>query len=355
MRFRAAMAIMIAPIALAAAGSTGVKVLPNEAERRVDVLIDGKPFTSYIWPTSLKKPVLYPLRTAKSTIVTRGWPLDPRPGERVDHPHHVGLWLNYESVNGLDFWNNSDAIKPADAPKMGTILHRRIVNAQSGVDRGELVTESDWVNHEGKTLLHERTQFIFRGDATARSIERITTLTSAGDRVVFADAKDGMLGLRVARQLEQPSKTPEVFTDASGRKTAVPVLDNKDVTGEYVSSEGKKGDAVWGTRGRWCLLGGTVGGEAVTIAILDHPSNPGFPTFWHARGYGLFAANPLGQKAFTNGQQELNYTLESGKSVTFRYRVLIFSAAPNPDIVDREYQTFAQQASTPTGDQGPVR
>src|SRR5438094_8587726 len=94
-----------------------VQVTPNEARRRVDVIIDGRPFTSYIWPTTLKKPVLYPLRTAKGTIVTRGWPLDPRPGEHVDHPHHVGLWLNYENVNGLDFWNNSDAIKPADAPK----------------------------------------------------------------------------------------------------------------------------------------------------------------------------------------------------------------------------------------------
>src|SRR5215510_9907634 len=216
--FRAVLASILASVALVAAAPSGVTVVPNEAERRVDVLIDGKPFTSYIWPTSLKKPVLYPLRTAKGTLVTRGWPLDPRPGERVDHPHHVGLWFNYENVNGLDFWNNSDAIKPTDAPKMGTILHRRIVSAKNGADRGELVTESDWVNHEGKTLLHERTQFLFAGDATSRSIDRMTTLTAADERVVFADVKDGMLGLRVARQLEQPSRTPEVFTDAAGRK-----------------------------------------------------------------------------------------------------------------------------------------
>src|SRR5258707_5793872 len=97
-------------------GKTGVQLVVKEADRRVDVTIDGKPFTSYIWPTTLKKPVLYPLRTASGTIVTRGYPLEPRPGERDDHPHHAGLWFNYESVNGIDFWNNSDAIKPEDPP-----------------------------------------------------------------------------------------------------------------------------------------------------------------------------------------------------------------------------------------------
>src|SRR5438445_11526556 len=99
-------------------------VTVNEKDRRVDISIDGKPFTSYIWPTTLKKPVLYPLRTANGAIVTRGYPLEPRPGERDDHPHHAGLWFNYGNVNDIDFWNNSDAIKPENAPKMGVIRHR---------------------------------------------------------------------------------------------------------------------------------------------------------------------------------------------------------------------------------------
>ena len=110
--------------------SARVDVVRKDAERRVDVLVDGKPFTSYIWPTTLKKPVLFPIRTARGTLVTRGFPLEPRPGERVDHPHHVGLWFNYGDVNGIDFWNNSDAIPVADRHKMGTIVHRDISNAR---------------------------------------------------------------------------------------------------------------------------------------------------------------------------------------------------------------------------------
>ena len=109
-----------------------------------------------------------------------------------------------------------------------------------------------------------------------------------------------------------------------------------------MSSEGLKGDAVWGTRGRWALLSGTVDGEPVTLAILDHPSNPGFPTYWHARGYGLFAANPLGESVFTEGKKAFNLTLEPGKSVTFNYRVLILSGSVPPAAIEKAYAAFAK-------------
>ena len=323
-----------------------VTIAPNESARRVDIAIGGRPFTSYIWPERVKKPVLDPIRSAKGIVVTRGWPLDPRPGERVDHPHHVGLWFNYESVNGVDFWNNSDALKPDDAARMGAIVHRRIVSANGGAERGQLVTESDWVLPGGKTVLHERTEFVFSGDESTRTIDRSATLTALDARVVFADVKDGMLGMRVARQLEQPSTEPLVFTDIAGRATAVPVMDNTGVTGEYTSSEGRKGDAVWGTRGEWTKLSGTIGSDAITIAMIDHPKNPGFPTYWHARGYGLFAANPLGQKVFSEGRETLNFTIEPRASATFRYRVVVFDGTATPDRLEREFARFALGPTT---------
>src|SRR6266480_5784595 len=320
--------------------SDRVTVSVNEQARRVDIAIDGQPFTSYIWPATLKKPVLYPLRTAKGTIVTRGFPLEQRPGERVDHPHHAGLWLNYESVNGIDFWNNSDAIKPENAPKMGTILHRAVVSAKSGSDQGALDVESDWITFDKKVLLKEHTHFVFRGGPGFRSVDRITTLRALDEKVDFKDEKDGLLGLRVVRALEIPSDKPEVYTDASGHATTVAKLDNAGVNGTYLTSEGKKGDLAWGTRGRWCNLSGLVGDEPVTITILDHPANPGFPTYWHARGYGLFAANPLGQKIFSEGKQELNFSLAPNASVTFRYRILISSAIATPDTTEAVYKNF---------------
>ena len=317
-----------------------VKVTPDEAHRRVDVTVDGKPFTSYIWPDTLKKPVLYPLRSARGTLITRGWPMDPRPDEPMDHPHHVGLWLNYGDVDGIDYWGNSDAMKPEDRPHLGTIRHRRIVSSKSGRDRGELQVESDWVRPDGTTAIHEKTQYVFRAGPDWRSIDRITALTAGDKPVVFNDTKEGMLGLRVAHALQMPSTTPELYTDAHGGATAVKAVNNDGVTGMYLSSEGKKGDDVWGTRGRWVSLSGTVEGEPVTILILDHPQNPGHPTYWHARGYGLFAANPLGQKVFSNGKEELKLTLPAGRSTTFRHRIVITSGAPTPAQAEASYKEF---------------
>ena len=320
-----------------------VSFVQDEAHRRVDVLIDGQPFTSYIWPEKLKVPVLYPLRTAQGTIVTRGFPLDPRPGERVDHPHHAGFWLSYGNVNGVDFWNNSVALPPAQQRKMGAVVHRRVVRATGGTDRGELEVEMDWMMPDNRPILRENTRFIFQAGPNLRAVDRITMLTALDQQVVFHDDKEGMLGLRVRRELEQPSNDPLVFTDASGRPTPVKVMDNTGVTGLYCSSEGKTGDAVWGTRARWAMLTGKVNQEPLTLAILDHPRNMGFPTYWHARGYGLFAANPLGQAIFSNGKEKLNFTLEPKQSVTFRYRLLILDGPVTPDQVEAQYRRFVSE------------
>src|ERR1700676_493380 len=214
---------------------------------------------------------------------------------------------------------------------MGNIRQRAITLAKSGGDQGELEVDADWITGKQQTILKEHTRVVFRGGPGFRSIDRITTVQARGDKVVFNDDKEGVLGMRVTRELEAPSDKPEVFTDASGRPTTVAKLDNTGVNGVYLTSEGKKGDEAWGTRGHWCNLSGTIGNEAVTIAIFDHPANPGFPTYWHARGYGLFAANPLGQKVFSNGKQELNFSLAPNESVTFRYRILISS-----EILNRE-------------------
>ncbi len=112
-------------------------------------------------------------------------------------------------------------------------------------------------------------------------------------------------------------------------------------SGVYLTSEGVKGGAAWGTRGRWCSLTGHSGDHTVTIAILDHPGNPGYPTYWHARGYGLFAANPLGRNIFDPKQPAFNFTLERDQTATFRYRVLLLSNAASAEELNREAEEFA--------------
>ncbi len=323
----------------APSANRGVQVTPDVAQRRVTITIDGKPFTSYIWPVEVKKPVLFPIVDADGFTVTRGYPLDPRPGERTDHPHHVGLWFNYSNVNGFDFWNNSDAIPAARRPKMGTIVFKKIVSAESGAGRGELTTESTWVTGAGEPIIGETTRFVFARDADGtRMIDRTATLHALA-KVVFHDDKDGLLGLRVASWLESPTAKGGVFRDESGAVTKVNAA-SPGASGVYLTSEGVKGDAAWGTRGKWCALTGHTGNHTATIAIFDDPSNPGYPTYWHARGYGLFAANPLGRDKFDPRQPAFNYTLQKGQTAVFRYRVVIYTHAASPQELNREAAAF---------------
>src|SRR5690625_878358 len=186
-------------------GDKTVKLVRNDSEQKVGVFIDGEEFTSYLYSDTLKKPVLYPITTAKGTDVTRGFPLDPRPGDRVDHPHHVGLWFNYGDVNGLDFWNNSNAVPPGKENEYGSIYHRDINTISSGNGEGTLEVTMDWVDARGVVLLREDTTFIFSGTNNMRTIDGITTLTARGEEVSMKDNKEGMLGVRVARELEHPT------------------------------------------------------------------------------------------------------------------------------------------------------
>ncbi len=333
--------------ASAFAASKGVQVVADAANRRVDITIDGQPFTSYIWPATLKKPVLYPIVDGDGVTITRGWPLEPRPGERTDHPHHDGLWFNYSNVNGFDFWNNSTAIPAQRAPKMGTIVLDKIVAARSGITQGELISNSTWIDGQNHPILAETSHYVFGRNGSTRSIDLIVTLTAL-DHVVFNDDKDGLLGLRVARWLESPEEKGGTFTDANGNATKVAEAANlpgvAPPTGEYLTSEGVKGEAVWSTRARWCALTGhDESGHTVTIAIFDHPGNIGYPTYWHARGYGLFAVNPLGRHMFDPKQPPLDYTLEKGQSATFRYRIVIYTHAATPPELNGEADAFAAQ------------
>ena len=95
---------------------------------------------------------------------------------------------------------------------------------------------------------------------------------------------------------------------------------------------------VWGTRAKWMDLFGNIGDEKISLVICDHPKNPCYPTYWHARGYGLFSANPFGWNDFTKGKEQLNYNIPAGQSITFRYRVIISSGA---HLNDTEINSFA--------------
>ena len=332
------------------AANTEVTFKRDDNAQKVDVIIGGKFFTSFIYPKTLEKPVLYPLCTSTGIEVTRGFPINPRPGERVDHPHHVGCWFNYGDVNGLDFWNNSYAIPEAEKSHYGSIKNVKIVKAEGGIDDGLLVFTCQWVNQKEQVLLDEETTMIFSGDDFNRKIVRITRLKASNGPVKFGDSKEGLFAIRVDRAFETPSETPEIFTDASGKQTTVPILNNEGVNGVYRSSEGKEKDAVWGTRASWVSLTAIKAGEEISICLFDHPSNPGYPACWHARGYGLFSVNNIGRKGYNPNESENTLMLNKGETVEFRHMILIKTGgAITSDEMNnqlREFKSSPDHAAT---------
>jgi hypothetical protein len=318
-----------------------VELIVDEQNNNVEVLVDGELFTAYIYPEQVKKPVLWPVMSPKGNMLTRSYPMVNKEGDRTDHPHHVGVWFNYGDVNGLDFWNNSEAIPEENRHEYGSIRHISVEKAEGGMGMAELVTRSEWLTPDGKALLKEKSTFKFQANEGLRIIDRSSILEAVADTVLFRDNKEGMFAIRVARELELPSQGATKLVDAHGNITEVEQSDNSLVRGNYRNADGIEGGEVWGTRCRWMKLFSEINGEVVSLVIIDHPSNPGYATYWHARGYGLFSANTLGQRVFSKGEHELDYQLTKGESAEFKYRLVVASGDLSDEMINQLADSYS--------------
>ena len=267
---------------------------------RILVEIDGKPFTAFFIGADNAKPYLHPLRTASGKIVTRGFPMDTVEGESKDHPHHRGLWFTHGDVNNIDFWGNEKSQQGSVSGGKGYVVTKKVADLKSGKKSGSLAVNFDWQDAKGKKLLGEARTITFYSHPTERIMDFDIKLTAV-EAVSFNDTKEGTFAIRLATGLEEKH------------------------TGKMTSAEGKQGEKeVWGKRSPWVDYAGTVDGEAVGIAILDHPANPRFPTYWHSRSYGLFAANIFGVRDFENDKsKDGKFEIAAGQTVRFRYRVIV--------------------------------
>jgi hypothetical protein len=297
-------------LALLATLPLAAQVTITQGTNEISVWIDGAPYTTFYYGPEVAKPYLYPLRAPSGIRVTRGYPMDTQPGESLDHQHQRAVWFAHSGVNGYDYWNNEFSYK---GDKMGHIFVTSIDKAQGGAKTGEIDATAEWRQPDGKVVLIENRKMIFHAGGPNRVVDFDFTLT-AKEQANFEDEKDGVFGIRVASELEE--------ANAPGTRTQPkePLR-----TGIMTCADGKQKEAqCWGTRADWMDYSGSVQGEKVGIAILDYPENPGHPTYWHARGYGLFAANIFGRSQFTNKKEPSGaMTLKPGEKMRFRYRVVI--------------------------------
>jgi hypothetical protein len=267
---------------------------PDQATIR----IDGRKVSTFYFGPAVTKPFLWPLTTASGIELTRHWPMDPIEGDLHDHIHHRGLWFAHSLVNGFDFWNSDPSYH---TPKMGT----QVVTAITKSDGGTLAADLEWRDPAGHVLLGEKRAFVFHtGDPRFVDVDILLT---AREDVTFGDEKDGVFGIRLARELEEPLAADPLRT------------------GQMTSSEGCRQEVgCWGKRADWLDVSGRFAAGAAGIAVFDHPDNPRFPTYWHVRGYGLLAANIFGVKFFTKDTRvDGSYPLHKGQTLHFRYRVVL--------------------------------
>ncbi len=320
--------------------TVGCQVSPRvdfvEHDDKIEVVTSGQEFTEYLFGGRaytllegankgdhgfLGKPAFLPVRSPSGIVVTRGYPLLAIEGEKPDHPHHVGLFFTFGNVNGNDFWGHT---RPSPQVK-----HVEVSGIKGGASNGKLSTINHWIGKDGQIVLEETRDMVFISGEDENVIDFAIELTAMESQVEFKDTKEGMFAIRVAEWLRESG--PEA-------------------TGRYLNSESdEKETNVWGKRARWVRLEGIKDGKVVGIAILNHPSSVNYPTYWHARKYGLFSANPLGQYDFEKKRdpknaKAFNLILEKGQGALFGFRFIVYEGPRSAEQIEEQFADFAKKS-----------
>jgi len=262
----------------------------EQSEKGYKVLIDSQLFTEYITDQN-GTPVLWPLIGPGTERMTRDYPMIPdKPDEKKDHPHQRSFWFTHGDVNGVDFW--------AVGPNKGKIRHDRFTLVQCDGNTATLQSENSWVTPKDEILCTDRRTFVFSEKDGTRIIGFQIELTGVTEECKFGDTKEGTFGIRVASSMDVDAKKG----------------------GKIVNAQGDKDEAAWGKRSEWVKYSGPVGEKNVTIKVSDTPESFRYPTYWHVRTYGLFAANPFGEHDFLGKPEKTGeHILKKGETIRFKY------------------------------------
>ena len=263
----------------------GVALEQDAAAKALKVLINGQLFTQYVYDDAFMKPYLGPVYTSAGNgesftrldLVTQ------------EHPHQRSVFVAVGDVNGVDFWNE----------KGGAHHGREVAGVPqvlaNGAAYARFTAQNIWTSDEDKPFLQEQRTFTFYNQSAAcRTVDLEIVFTAAYGDVQFGPTKEaGPLGIRMNEELRA------------------------DRGGFFCNAYGAEKEAeCWGRSAPWCDYSGILNGRRVGIAVFDHEDNERYPTAWHIRNYGLFAANNL----FFKG----GLTIPNGESLTYRFRLCFY-------------------------------
>lgn len=244
------------------------------------------------------------------SMVTRIIDLDPPTGlDRdhpgyYDHPHHKGVWLSIDEVNGIEFW-----------AEKGMIRNAGLEASEQPDGSAQLKLTNHWLGEDAEPLVLEHTTVtVYPSRLAAYNIE----FEAAEKPVTFGDTKEGLFAIRL------PNSMREFISRA-------PVVNHAGATGTA---------ALWGKPAPWIDYTGPIAGQTYGVTIMDDPDNFR-PSRYHVRDYGLFAINPFGESAYTGGAEEAKpVTLQPGEKLKLRYGLYVHAGGTEEADVAGAYREF---------------
>lgn len=309
-RFLTLTGLLVSGLAFQSVSTAGQVTVEGDSKGSYHVNIGDKLFTT-LHTKGFAKPLLYPVIGPHGIPMTRDYPMkEGTPNEAKDHPHHQSFWFNHGDVNGISFWHlGKDA---------GVVKTKRVNKITMNGSTASIEFENDWNGPDGKTLYTDRQLMAFHSLGEHMAVDYTITIHASEGDVVFGDTKEGSMGIR-----------------------SHPML-RIDKGATAINSEGLTGKGIWGKRAKWVDYSGEIDGHTVGFTMMDHPSNPRYPTWWHARDYGLVAANPFGIHDFEKKPAGTgDFKIQKGDSATFKYRVLFHKGNREEAGVEEQFKKFA--------------
>lgn len=292
----------------------------------IQIYFGDKHVTSYHAGDEEGKPFFYPVIGPTGENLTRHWPMDDSfDDEERDHIHQRGMWYGLGNVNGFDFWHFYGDESKKDKT-FGVIKHKGMKGVQMSSNDIRFQTKSEWLSYDDqdKRILSDEREFrLFYTDAGDLVVDVTLKLIADNGDVTIHDDKEGAWSIRTIPSLR---------------------LEGEHAKGHIVNNDGITGKDAWGKRAKWVdYYGVDRAGKGVGIAIFDHPENLRHPTWWHARHYGLFTANPFGQGNFEKETEKGagDYTIKNGESETFRYRTIFHTGDADTAGIAGAYEKWA--------------
>ena len=285
----------------------------EKGDLAVTVKVNGKLFTNYVYADKKwAKPILYPVIGPNEVPMTRRYPIEEAgTGEAKDHPHHTSLWYTHGEVNGISFWHVGK--------NTGTIVHEKFLKLENNL----ISTRNKWVGPKGEIVCRDERTLTFSVEGKDRAIDISIKLIADTGEVTFGDTKEGSMGIRSNPVLR---------------------LRGEVAKGKAINNEGIGGKAIWGKRAAWVSYWAPFEGGVTGFSIFDHPTNLRHPTWWHARDYGLVAANPFGIHNFERkpkGTGDLK--ILKGSDITFRYRFLFHEGDAKSAKISERYTGWTKE------------